>query len=318
MTSGRRVDAVVALVRAILSLYPSRFRQRFSGEIVETLRTDLGESLDRGPRDFGATAVREVAQAAAGIMPQHRLERARHRRLTARERPMHAVRSVFADIRFAVRSLGQSPGFTAVAVGVLALGIGAGTAIFSVVDAVVLRGLPFDGHDRLAAVLEHDIKRPQTFGRGRTTLQTFLDWRERQQSFERLAIVGDARFWVPSATSEPMEAALCCLLLPLGVRGATTGFRYGAGNRHKIFWRPEGNCTSTVARAELLAGQISTSGPRIFVAAAAVLAASGLLTCVPPARRVIPDRHGTRAATRNRRRCHGAARCSRPRTRGGR
>jgi putative ABC transport system permease protein len=65
----------------------------------------------------------------------------------------------------------------------LGLGIGAGTAIFSVVDAVVLRGLPFDDHDRIAAVLEQDTKRPVTFGGGSTTSQMYLDWRRLQESF---------------------------------------------------------------------------------------------------------------------------------------
>ena len=58
------------------------------------------------------------------------------------------------DLKAALRSLNASRTFTVVALIVLALGIGASTAIFSVVDAVVLRGLPFDEHDRLVAVGE--------------------------------------------------------------------------------------------------------------------------------------------------------------------
>jgi len=109
------------------------------------------------------------------------------------------------DLRTALRSLRSSPTFTAVALAVLALGIGAGTAIFSVVDAVVLRGLPFDQHDRLVAVLEHDAKRPTTFGRGATTTQTFLDWRRLQTSFDGLAAAASTRFRTRTATGEPAQ-----------------------------------------------------------------------------------------------------------------
>ena len=56
------------------------------------------------------------------------------------------------DLKAAFRSFKSSKTFTVVALLVLMLGIGAGTAVFSVVDAVVLRGLPFDEHDRLVAV----------------------------------------------------------------------------------------------------------------------------------------------------------------------
>ncbi len=110
------------------------------------------------------------------------------------------------DVQHALRALRHSPTFTIVAVAVLTLAIGAGTAVFSVVDAVVLRGLPFDEHDRLAAVLEHDTKRATTFGSGSTTTQMFLDWRAQQQSFEAVTAVGSSRLEFKNEAGEPAEA----------------------------------------------------------------------------------------------------------------
>jgi putative ABC transport system permease protein len=110
------------------------------------------------------------------------------------------------DLKSAIRSLLASRGFTVVALTVLALGIGAGTAIFSVVDAVVLRGLPFDEHDRLGVVYEKDTARPVTFGLGNITPQTYLDWRELQQPFQQLAAVGGWQFRLKTEGGEPADA----------------------------------------------------------------------------------------------------------------
>src|SRR5262245_21565271 len=110
------------------------------------------------------------------------------------------------DVRTALRALRAAPTFTAVALVVLALGIGAGTAIFSIVDAVVRRGLPVDEYDRLAAVLEHDTRRPVTFGSGQTTPPTYLDWRQMQESFEGLAAVGGYSFRLRNESGEPADA----------------------------------------------------------------------------------------------------------------
>ena len=110
------------------------------------------------------------------------------------------------DFKAALRSLRKSPTFTAVALTVLALGIGAGTAIFSVVDAVVLRALPFDEHDRLAVVLEHDPTKRATFGSGSTTPQMYLDWRRMQDSFDGLSYVSNTLFRLKNESGEPAEA----------------------------------------------------------------------------------------------------------------
>ena len=75
----------------------------------------------------------------------------------------------------------------------------------SIVDAVVLRGLPFDEHDRLVAVLEHDTRRPTTFGGGQATPQMYLDWRRRQESFEAIAGVGNTTFVMRNENGEPAD-----------------------------------------------------------------------------------------------------------------
>src|SRR5215204_6291798 len=96
-----------------------------------------------------------------------------------------------SDLINAIRALRAAPAFTAVALIVLTLGIGATTAIFSVVDAVVLRNVPFDSPDRLMSVADIDT-RPQGFTGGYTTPQDFLDWRKATDVFEDLAAVTGA------------------------------------------------------------------------------------------------------------------------------
>jgi putative ABC transport system permease protein len=88
------------------------------------------------------------------------------------------------DLRHAVRALWRSPAFTAVTVLALALGIGANTAIFSVVNAVLLRPLPFPDADRLVVLYEHERTRGI---RDQVAAETFADWREQSTAFGRMA-----------------------------------------------------------------------------------------------------------------------------------
>ena len=100
------------------------------------------------------------------------------------------------DLKGAVRSLRSNPGFTIAALIVLTLGIGATTAIFSVVDAVVLRGLPFDEHHRVVAVGQRPAVTPTSGALSRDPArlmfvapQNYLDWVAQQQVFESTAAV---------------------------------------------------------------------------------------------------------------------------------
>ena len=94
------------------------------------------------------------------------------------------------DLRYALRSLRKSPGFTAIAALTLALGVGATTAIFSVINAVMLRPLPFAQPDRLVRIWESNVERGwPTFA---VSHPNFLDWRSQSRAFESLAATNNA------------------------------------------------------------------------------------------------------------------------------
>ena len=95
------------------------------------------------------------------------------------------METLLQDIRYAVRMLLKSPSVSIVATIALALGIGANTAIFSVVNAVLLRPLPFPDSESLMAVFETDQQRGQL--RGSYSYPNFFDLRSQNNSFERIA-----------------------------------------------------------------------------------------------------------------------------------
>lgn len=97
------------------------------------------------------------------------------------------LESLVQDLHFALRTMRRSPGFTLAAVLSLALGIGANTAIFTVVNAVLLRPLPFPEPDRLVQIWES--KPSKGYFRNVVNPFNFLDWRERTHSFEAMAAV---------------------------------------------------------------------------------------------------------------------------------
>ena len=91
---------------------------------------------------------------------------------------------MFQDLRYAIRTLRKSPGFAAIAILTLALGIGANTALFSVVNGVLLNPLPYPDSGRLAAIY---AKTPG-FDRGPVVYLNFLDWQREARTFASMAI----------------------------------------------------------------------------------------------------------------------------------
>src|SRR5215204_7265846 len=98
------------------------------------------------------------------------------------------MRTLLADFRYALRVLVRTPSFALAVIAVLALGIGANTAIFSIVNAVLLRPLPFEQPDRIVRLYHIP---PQSTFPGMATFSlspaNFLDWQRDSRSFEAMA-----------------------------------------------------------------------------------------------------------------------------------
>jgi predicted permease len=107
------------------------------------------------------------------------------------QRHLPFVETLMQDVRYGIRVLRRSPGFTAAAVLTLALGIGANTAIFTIVDAVLLRPLPFSEPDRLVTVGDREADGTSS----NVGYLTAAEWRERSRTFEGFSLM---RSWQPT------------------------------------------------------------------------------------------------------------------------
>ncbi len=127
---------------------------------------------------------------------------------------LNHVETFAHDVRFAIRQLTRHPGFTLAAVLVLALGLGANTAIFSIVNAFLLRPLPFKDPARLTALFERDpVGTPGSDPYNEVAPGNFLDWQKQSISFDQMAATTGGAFNLASPTHsfEPqrIDGALC-------------------------------------------------------------------------------------------------------------
>ncbi|MEQ9569241.1 MAG: ABC transporter permease, partial [Longimicrobiales bacterium] len=179
-----------ALVRAAAALAPLGRRAAFRRE----WEAELAHALDpRPPRRPPGPAGRLRLVYRAGLALADALF------LRARESTLD---SFLKDFRLAVRSFVRRPAFTALALATIALGIGANTAIFTVVDAVLLSPLPYPEPDRLALVWEKDHERG--WDRDPASAEDFRTWRAETRAFDALA-AGQPRSYALTDGDGPPE-----------------------------------------------------------------------------------------------------------------
>jgi len=108
------------------------------------------------------------------------------------------METILQNLRYGLRTLRKSPAFALIAVVTLALGIGANTAMFSIVNGVLLRPLPYETPDRLLRLAS---SMPQ-FKDASVSYPNFLDWQQRSRSFEQLALYRNDT-WTLTGLSTP-------------------------------------------------------------------------------------------------------------------
>ncbi len=157
------------LFRALLRLFPFDFRWKHGREMEQVFREQQREEERQGGKMSTLKLWWETLVDITRTAPREHLE------------------ILAQDAGFALRLMRKNLGFTAVAVLTLALGIGANTAIFSVVNGVLLRPFPYKDPEQIVTLWQNDTK--AGVERGDVSAANFLDWQEQSQAFEEMAII---------------------------------------------------------------------------------------------------------------------------------
>jgi putative ABC transport system permease protein len=155
--------------------------QEIDDELALHIEMRTRELVDRG---MDPVLARELAMSRLGDIVS--LKRTMRKLGRKREREMRVTQwleELRGDLKFSVRQLAKAPAFTLVATLTLALGIGANSAIFALVDAALLRPLPFEHADRLVTIWEYS----PSAERGYASPPNMLDWAARSRSFDQIA-----------------------------------------------------------------------------------------------------------------------------------
>jgi putative ABC transport system permease protein len=168
-----------------LPLWRRRQDEELDEELASHLRMAIADRIARGESPEQAARAARLEFGNVGAIKE-----------TTRETwGWIGLEQLAQDVRYAWRTLRKTPGFTAVAVMTLALGIGANTAMFSVINAVLLRPLPFPPPEALVAVAHTDLRQGPNRGASMTlSYPDFFDFRSKSHAFEHLSAYRDGGF----------------------------------------------------------------------------------------------------------------------------
>src|SRR5260370_11301219 len=238
------------VVAVLLHLFPAEFRREFGA--------DLRATFDERWRDGASwrVALRVIIDLIHSAAAERYAAFQRGRATGVRPRKGDCLmNTLLNDLHFAARLLLRSPGFTALVVIVLAIGIGANSAIFTLVDAALLRPLPFAQPEQLVMLWEH----PPGYAHNRVAPLNVLDWSEQNQVFSDMAAVsGGSRAFGAADGAEkiPGQSVSASLFDVLGVKptAGRTFTRDDAAQKSKVVVVSERFWTSHFDRNTKLVG----------------------------------------------------------------
>ena len=238
-------------------------RERFDRELVEEMafhREQKEQELIEGGLDAGHARFAAMRQFGN----ETRLKEQSH------EATGFAAESVWQDLRFALRQMGKNPGFTLTAILMLALGIGASTAIFGFVDAALIRPLPYAQPTRLVDVDESAT----VFPRSNLSYEDYQDWKRMNTTLSSLDVYTSNGYLLQmGSTSEPVQAARVTdgFFRTLGVQPMLgRDFRPGEANpgQPKIVILPYGTWKARFgARRDVIGQTVHLSGDAYTIVA---------------------------------------------------